>query len=165
MSYIIRAATSKDIPAILEIVNDAISNTTAIYDYNPRTLEMQQQWLEDKANKNFPVIVAEQNGEVTGYGTFGTFREKAAYHLTVEHSVYVKSGFSGRGIGSKLLSELIIIAKAKNLHVMIGAIDADNKESIAFHKKFGFTECGIIRQVGFKFDRWLDLMLMQLILE
>jgi phosphinothricin acetyltransferase len=165
MNATIRAAAPQDIPAILEIVNDAIANTSSIYDYNARTLEMQHQWFKDKIVKNFPVIVAENNAEIIGYGTFGTFREKAAYHLTVEHSVYVKTGFAGRGIGSMLLTELIVIAKAQKLHVMIGAIDAANTESIDFHKKFGFTECGVIREVGFKFDRWLDLMLMQLILK
>ena len=100
-----------------------------------------------------------------GFGTYGTFREKIGYQYTVEHSVYVAEAFIGKGIGTLLLTELIQLAKSQGYHTMIGAIDADNGDSIAFHKKFGFVECGIIKEAAFKFNRWLDLLFMQLILK
>ena len=99
-----------------------------------------------------------------GFGTYGTFREKIGYQFTVEHSIYVFDNFTGKGIGKLLLAALIELAKNQKLHAMIGAIDAENRSSIAFHEKFGFTLVGNIREVAFKFDRWLDLVLMQLIL-
>lgn len=165
MEITIRPATAEDQQSILEIVNHAILHTTANYNYEPQTIESQQQWFKDKQRHGFPVIVAEYQMQVIGYGAFGTFREKIGYQYTVEHSVYVAEGHYGKGVGKLLLTELIRLALAQNFHVMIGAIDADNAESIAFHKKFGFEESGIIRQAGFKFGKWLDLSFMQLILK
>ena len=164
MEIIIRHANNSDLHAILDIVNNAILNTTANYSYEPQSLEMQQQWFDLKQHHHFPVIVAQVGHEVIGFGTYGTFRERFGYRFTVEHSVYVTTDFIAKGIGSQLLSELIRLATAQNYHVMIGGIDAGNKESIAFHKKFGFVECGIITEAAFKFDKWLDLLFMQLIL-
>jgi phosphinothricin acetyltransferase len=164
MDIKIRKATSADVPKILDIINYSILHTTANYNYDIQTLEVQQKWFEDKKANNFPVIVAEVNEKVIGFGSYGTFREKIGYQYTVEHSVYVEDEFTGKGIGKLLLSELIQLAKQQGFHVMIGAIDADNKGSIAFHKKFGFVENGIIKEIGFKFGKWLDLLFMQLIL-
>jgi phosphinothricin acetyltransferase len=164
MDIKIRKATSADVPKILDIINYSILHTTANYNYDIQTLEVQQKWFEDKKANNFPVIVAEVNENVIGFGSYGTFREKIGYQYTVEHSVYVEDEFTGKGIGKLLLSELIQLAKQQGFHVMIGAIDADNKGSIAFHKKFGFVENGIIKEIGFKFGKWLDLLFMQLIL-
>ena len=165
MDIKIRKATSADVPKILDIINYSILHTTANYNYDIQSLEVQQKWFEDKKVKNFPVIVAEVNETVIGFGSYGTFREKIGYQYTVEHSVYVEDEFTGKGIGKLLLSELIQLAKQQGFHVMIGAIDADNKGSITFHKKFGFVENGIIKEVGFKFGKWLDLLFMQLILK
>lgn len=165
MSPFIRLATSKDLPAILEIVNYSILHTTANYNYEPQTLDVQQKWFDDKLANGFPVIVAEQNGVVCGFGAFGTFREKIGYQFTVEHSVYVTEDKIGTGIGRLLLEALIEIARRDGYHTMIGGIDASNQSSIDFHKKFGFTECGIIKEAGFKFGKWLDLLFMQLILK
>lgn len=164
MDIKIRKAKSADVPKILNIINYSILHTTANYNYDIQTLEVQQKWFEDKKANNFPVIVAEVNENVIGFGSYGTFREKIGYQYTVEHSVYVEDEFTGKGIGKLLLSELIQLAKQQGFHVMIGAIDADNKGSIAFHKKFGFVENGIIKEAGFKFGKWLDLLFMQLIL-
>ena len=161
---IIRIAVSEDIPSILAIVNHAILHTTSNYNYETQGLDIQTKWFEDKAIKNFPIIVAELENRVIGFGTYGTFREKIGYQFTVEHSVYVAENYIGNGIGKLLLAELINLAKEQNLHVMIGAIDAENKSSIAFHQKFGFKNVGNISQVAYKFDRWLDLVLMQLTL-
>lgn len=165
MNVTIRHAEASDLDGILAIVNHAILHTTAIYDYEPRSIEAQKLWFDDKKSNAFPIIVAESGGTIVGFGTYGTFRIKIGYKYTVEHSVYVSDGFSGNGIGKLLLTELIRLAKAQGLHVMIGCIDASNTGSIAFHKKFGFTENGICREVGFKFGKWLDLLFMQLILE
>ena len=162
MEYIIRKATSSDLLSILEIVNHAILNTTAIYDYDVRTLEEQTTIFESKKDKKFPVFVAENNNEVAGFGTYDSFRTKIGYRFTVEHSVYVKDGFAGKGIGKLLLEKLIKTAKSENYHIMIGVIDASNENSIAFHEKFGFESKGILKEVGFKFDRWLDANLMTL---
>lgn len=161
----IRPAKLEDLDKILEIVNHSILHTTANYNYDIQTLEVQTKWFEDKKTKNMPVVVADLNGEVVGFGSYGQFREKIGYQYTVEHSVYVVDDVIGKGIGSKLLTELIRLAKEQGFHVMIGAIDGDNAGSIAFHEKFGFTAIGTIREVGYKFDHWLDLVFMQLILK
>jgi len=165
MNLKLRPAEKKDLEKILEIVNHSILHTTANYSYEIQTLEIQTKWFEDKNAKNLPVIVADLDGEVVGFGSYGQFREKIGYQYTVEHSVYVINNVIGKGIGSKLLSELIQLAKEQGFHVMIGAIDADNFGSIAFHEKFGFVVTGTIREVGYKFDHWLDLVFMQLILK
>jgi phosphinothricin acetyltransferase len=165
MTIEIRKADINDVPSILEIVNHAILHTTSNYLYEAQTLETQIQWFEDKKTKKFPVIVAVANETVVGFGTYGTFREKIGYQYTVEHSVYVAPDFVGKGIGTLLLSELIQLAKSEGYHVMVGGIDAANLDSIAFHKKFGFTENGVLKEVGFKFGKWLDLQFMQLILK
>ena len=158
-------ATSQHLPGILQIVNHAILYTTAIYDYAPRLPKDMETWFDDKQAAGWPVIVALLNGEVAGYGSYGTFRTKEGYKFTVEHSVYVADGHTGEGIGHLLLAELIGLAKAQGMHTMIGCIDADNAGSIAFHKKFGFKESGVLRESGFKFNRWLDLLFMQLMLK
>ncbi|WP_298223480.1 GNAT family N-acetyltransferase [Flavobacterium sp.] len=165
MGIKIRKATLEDVPNILGIVNHAILHTTSNYLYEAQTLDEQIKWFEDKQSKNFPIIVAVENGNAIGFGTYGTFREKIGYQYTVEHSVYVAPEFIGKGIGTLLLTELIALAKSEGYHVMIGGIDAANKDSIAFHKRFGFTENGILKEVGFKFGTWLDLQFMQLILK
>lgn len=165
MNVTIRPATINDLPAILAIVNYAILHTTANYNYGIQTLDIQNRWFLDKTEKGFPVVVATINNETIGYGTYGTFREKIGYQYTVEHSVYVSENYIGKGIGKLLLNELIDLAKTNGYHTMIGAIDADNSGSIAFHKKFGFKECGIIKEAAFKFGKWLDLLFMQLILK
>ena len=165
MNVTIRPATINDLPAILAIVNYAILYSTANYNYDIQTIEIQSQWFFDKEKQNFPVVVAEINGLTIGYGTYGTFREKIGYQFTVEHSIYVSDNFIGKGIGKLLLAALIELAKNQKLHAMVGAIDAENKASIAFHEKFGFEVAGNIKEAAFKFDKWLDLLFMQLILK
>lgn len=165
MEITLRPAVFQDLEALLEIVNHAIAHTTANYSYEPQTLEAQRLWLQQRQTQHFPVIVAEEHGQILGYGSFGTFREKIGYQYTVEHSVYVREGQQGKGVGGLLLRELIQIATKQNFHVMVGAIDASNALSIGFHKKYGFRECGVIHEAGFKFGRWLDLLFMQLTLK
>ncbi|WP_294819970.1 GNAT family N-acetyltransferase [uncultured Flavobacterium sp.] len=158
-------ANPLNLPGILKIVNHNILHSTALYDYDPKTLEYIETWFAEKQEHNWPVIVALENDKVAGYGTYGPFRFKDGFRFTIEHSVYAAPEQEGRGIGKLLLTELIRLAKEGGYHCMIGGIDADNKGSIEFHKRFGFVETGIIKEAGFKFGKWLDLQFMQLILE
>ena len=165
MEIQIRPYQVSDTQAILDIINHNILHSTALYDYNIRTLEQQKKLLEEKISKNFPVIVASIDGFVAGFGMYGEFRFREAYKFTVEHSVYVDEHFQGKGIGQQLLQELIDLAKKQKLHTLIAVIDAENKGSVIFHEKFGFETVGILKETGYKFDRWLDSVFMQLILE
>jgi phosphinothricin acetyltransferase len=154
----------EDCPAILEIINEQILTGTALYDYQPRTLEQQLAIFEDKLQKGFPIIVAKIADEIVGFGYYSEFRFREAYKFTVEHSVYAKKNYIGKGIGHLLLTELIELAKKQNLHTIIGVIDSENESSIAFHEKFGFEKAGFIKESGYKFDRWLHSVFMQKIL-
>jgi L-amino acid N-acyltransferase YncA len=165
MNISIRPYTDFDAQAILEIINFNILNSTALYDYNIRTLEQQTAILQEKIDKGFPVIVAVLNDNVVGFGSYSEFRFREAYKYTVEHSVYVSNNFQGMKIGHLLMEELIKIAKNQKLHTMIGVIDAENQGSVKFHEKYGFKTVGIIKESGYKFDRWLDSVFMQLILK
>jgi phosphinothricin acetyltransferase len=151
---------------IIAIFNEAIAYSTALYDYNPRTLEMIRAWFDAKAKGEFPVVGIEtEAGELMGFASFGTFRAWPAYKYTVEHSVYVDSRFRARGVGRALLESLIKEARARSYHVLVGGIDATNGASIVLHERLGFTYCGTILHAGFKFGRWLDLVFYQLILD
>lgn len=163
MEVQIRPFEIKDTYFILDIINYNILNSTALYDYKIREFETQKTILEDKINKGFPVIVAESGGKVVGFGMYSEFRFREAYKFTVEHSVYVSPDEMGKGIGKMIMVKLIELAKSQCLHTMIGVIDSENKSSIAFHEQFGFKTVGIIKESGYKFDRWLDSVFMQLI--
>lgn len=161
MEIKIRPYQLEDTRAILEIINYNILNSTSLYDYEPRTLENQIAIFEDKLKKDFPIIVATENETIVGFGYYSEFRFREAYKFTVEHSVYAHPNHIGKGIGKLILERLIHLAKAQNLHTMIGVIDAENQSSIEFHKKFGFEIAGTIKDSGFKFDRWLHSVFMQ----
>lgn len=158
--------THDHLEAIQAIFNEAIVNSTALYDYEPRSSEVMETWWGAKQEKNLPVIgVLDEDGTLMGFGSYGPFRPHAAYQHTVEHSIYVDARFRGRGLGKELLNRLIERATQQGYHMMIGVIDAENAGSIALHAKAGFEPCGHIREAGFKFGRWLDLALYQLILK
>jgi phosphinothricin acetyltransferase len=151
---------------ILAIFNEAILNSTALYDYKRRTPEMISAWFSAKEKGDYPVLgVINDAGSLLGFASYGPFRAFPAYKYTVEHSVYVAAGSRGRGVGKLLLQEIIASARGQNYHVLMGAIDSQNAVSIQLHKRFGFQHAGTIRQAGFKFGRWLDLDLYQLILD
>ena len=162
---LIREATQSDMQQILDIYNDAIINTTAVYDYKPHTLEMRLKWFDDKLEKDIPVLVAESNGTVVGFTSYGSFRAWPAYKYSIEHSVYVRQEFRNRGIAKKLLTELIDIVRTKDIHTVIAGIDADNTASIHLHKQLGFEDAGYFKEVGYKFGKWLNLRFLQLILK
>lgn len=152
--------------AILEIFNEAIVNSTAIYDYKPRTPESMVAWFEAKEAGRYPVIGAvDESGELLGFASYGSFRAWPAYKYSVEHSAYVHKDHRGKGVGRALMQQLVAAAREQQVHVMIGGIDIENAGSIALHEKLGFVHAGTIRQAGFKFGRWLDLGFYQLVLE
>jgi L-amino acid N-acyltransferase YncA len=151
---------------ILAIFNNAILHSTALYDYQPRASESMAAWFEAKRKGSFPVLgAASDAGELLGFASYGTFRAWPAYKYTVEHSVYVAAAHRGRGIGKRLLQEIIATAAKQGYHVLIGCIDSQNPASIALHRAFGFQHAGTICEVGFKFGAWLDLEFYQLILK
>jgi L-amino acid N-acyltransferase YncA len=151
---------------ILAIFNDAILHSTALYDYKPRTMESMVAWFENKKKGDFPVVgVVDEAGELLGFASYGTFRAWPAYKYSVEHSIYVAAKHRGNGLGKLLLQEIVRNARQQNYHVLIGGIDSQNAVSIRLHKRFGFEPAGTIRHVGFKFGKWLDLDLYQLILD
>lgn len=161
----IRPYQTQDAETIVAILNYYIANSTALYDYELRTLEQQKAIFEEKLAKGFPVIVATIEKSVVGFGYYSEFRFREAYKFSVEHSVYVMPNEHGKGIGKIILQNLIDLAKRQKLHTMIGVIDAENESSIAFHQQYGFKTVGIIKESGFKFDRWLHSVIMQLMLE
>jgi len=151
--------------AILDIFNEAIANSTALYDYHPRTPESMEPWFNAKATGRFPVIGAvSESNELLGFASYGTFRAWPAYKYSVEHSVYVHQNHRGSGIGFALMNQLISAAIEQQYHIMVAGIDVANSTSIALHERLGFVHSGTIRQAGFKFGRWLDLALYQLTL-
>jgi len=147
---------------ILAILNEAIANSTALYDYKPRTPESMVTWFATKRANGFPVIGLEDDaGKLLGFASYGTFRAFPAYKYTVEHSVYVEKDSRGRGLGRALLESIVAQAEENGMHVVVGAIDLDNSASMELHKRLGFEHCGTIRQAGFKFGRWLDVAFLQ----
>jgi L-amino acid N-acyltransferase YncA len=152
--------------AVLAILNEAIENSTALYDYRLRTPAMMDAWYDAKEQAGHPIIgVVDAAGQLLGFGSYGPFRAWPAYKYSVEHSLYVERAHRGQGIGRLLLAELIAAATRQDYHMLIGGIDAQNTASIALHRRLGFQQCGHIRHAGFKFNRWLDLTLHQLLLK
>jgi L-amino acid N-acyltransferase len=163
--FSIRHATREDLPRLLEIYNDIIINTTAVYDYEPHTMEMREQWFDTKKSQGLPVFVAtDESGNVAGFSSIGPFRAWAAYKYSVENSVYVATEMRGKGIGKLLIPPLIDASRQLGMHTIIAGIDATNEASLRLHKTFGFVEVAKFREVGWKFNRWLDLTFLQLIL-
>ncbi len=161
---VVREAVIEDLPQILDIYNDVILTTTAVYNYDPHTLEMRTEWFQTKLQQGFPVFVAEDEKVIVGFSSIGPFRAWQAYKFTVENSVYVKRDCRGRGISKLLMQPLIDAAKRLGLHAIVAGIDATNEVSIHLHKQFGFVEVAHFKEVGYKFNRWLDLKFLELII-
>jgi L-amino acid N-acyltransferase len=153
--------------SILDILNESIAHSTALYDYQPRTIETMATWFETKRQGNYPVIGAidSTTNQLLGFASYGTFRAWPAYKYSIEHSLYVHKDHRNQGVGKALMQQLIATAKAQQYHTMIGVIDRTNQASIALHQKLGFDHAGTIKQAGFKFGDWLDLAFYQLILD
>ena len=161
----IRDAVEGDLPGILEIYNEVVANSTAIYRDDPSTLDERLDWWRARVALGYPVLVAIDASGVVGCASFGDFRAWPGYRCTVEHSVYVRTDRRGQGLGPQLVRALIPRARALGKHVMIAGIDADNAGSIRMHAALGFERVAHFREVGAKFGRWLDLVFMQLRLD
>lgn len=165
MQVAVRQATEADLSGILDIVNDAILNSTAIWSHYAYTLENRRAWLVERREKNYPVFVALIGRDVAGFSSIGDFRPHDGFLHSVEHSVYVHRHHHGKGIGKQLMLPLFESAKHLGKHVMVGGVEAGNTGSLKFHRDLGFVEVGRLKEVGFKFDRWLDLVFVQKILD
>ena len=160
----IRDATEKDLPAIRDIYNDAVRNTTAIWNEQPVDLANRLAWFNARQALGYPILVAVENDAVTGYASFGDWRPFEGFRYSVEHSVYVRNDQRGKGLGPRLMHALIERARAAGKYVMVAAIESGNQASIRLHERLGFVTTGQMPQVGIKFGRWLDLTFMQLAL-
>ncbi len=161
----VRPATITDVRAILEIYNDAVLNTTANYDYEPRTLEQRINWFADHEKSGHPVLVAvAPGGAVVGWSALNRYHDRPGYRFTTENSVYVAADHRGKGVGKLLMTPLVAAARERGFHAIIAAIDAANTASVRLHASFGFEQVGLFKQVGFKFGRWLDVAYMELLL-
>lgn len=159
----IRNAVLSDLPAMLEIYNDAIRNLTATFDLEEQTLDERKIWFEKYGGK-YPLIVAELEGQVVGYSCLNPFREKPAYLHSAELSVYISSMHRGQGIGSALMQEILNRATQLGYHTVIGSITAGNEVSIKLHERFGFKFVGCFKEVGLKFEEWHDVHFYQLMI-
>lgn len=159
---IVRPATHADLPDILAIYNEVIANSTAVYAMGPVDLDERRTWLDGRVAAGYPVLVATEGSGVLGFASFGDWRGTwPGYRYTVEHSVHVRADHRGRGIGRLLVEALFPLAAALGKHVMIAGVDAENAASIRFHERLGFAPVARFREVGHKFDRWLDLVFLQ----
>lgn len=165
MSVTVRPARPDDVPAILDIYNEAVATTTASWDTRPESLAARQAWYDRRVGLGQAVLVAEEDGRVIGWGSWGTFRDKAGYSRTMEHTLYVDAAARGRGVGNALLAAIIETARASGVHVLLGVLSHENETSMRLHEKFGFREVGRLPQTGAKFGRWLDLVFVQLTLD
>jgi L-amino acid N-acyltransferase YncA len=164
MSIEITDATEADLAAMLAINDLAVAETTASWNYAPGSLDSRKAWFAGMTAKGDPVLAARRGGELVGYAYWGPFRPADGYMHTVENSVYVRKDLRGQGVGRLLMLELIARARAKGLHAIVAGLGADNTGSYALHAKLGFIEYARMPQVGAKFGAWLDLVLMQLML-
>ena len=161
----IRDAREEDLPALLAIYNEVIASSTAVYSSVPVSLEDRRAWWQARIGLGYPVLVAVDDSGVLGFSTFGDFRSWPGYRYTVEHTVHVRVDRRGTGVGGQLVSALFPRAAALGKHVMIAGVDAANAGSIRFHERLGFVVTGHLREVGWKFGRWLDLVFLQRLLE
>ena len=161
----LRDATEADLPAILAIYNHAVAETTAIWNETLVDLDNRRAWFDQRQSRGFPILVAEVEGKIAGYASYGDWRPFDGFRHSVEHSVYVEKDFYGRGVGRALMTALIDRARTGGIHVMVAAIEAGNTGSIALHKSLGFRLVGTHHEVGQKFGRWLDLTMMELKLD
>jgi phosphinothricin acetyltransferase len=158
---LVRPAERSDLPGILAIYNEVVASSTAIYAYEPSTLEERAEWFESRRRQGYPVLVATDGNEVVGFASFGDWRAWPGYASTVEHSVHVRADRRRGGVGRALVSALLPLARALGKHAVLGAIDADNEPSLRLHETLGFERVAHFRQVARKFDRWLDLVFVQ----
>lgn len=150
---------------VTKIINQAILETTALYEDDVRSAELMKQWFDLKAHGQWPIIGMENDqGQLMGFASYGPFRPQQGFKHSVEHSVYVQPQYQRRGVGQRLMQLLEQRAVAQGMHVMVAMIDSQNQESLGLHERCGFSRSGVIQQAGFKFGRWLDCVVVQKIL-
>jgi L-amino acid N-acyltransferase YncA len=159
----IRDATTDDLPALLEIYNQAVLTSPATFDLEPQTLRQRRKWFSEHGD-SLPLIVAESRGRVIGYASLSRFRNRPGYSKTVEDSVYVHAEFRGAGVGNALLKEIVARATKLRYHTVIAGIVPPNEASVRLHEGLGFAKVGNFREVGFKFSSWQDVTFYQLFL-
>ena len=162
----IRQIIHSDIDDVLEILNYNILNSTNKYFDKTITKDQLLLWLDKKRINNFPIIVIIWNkiNKVIGFATYSKYREYSGFKHSMEHSIYINNDCKKKGYGTLLMNELIKIAKENKIHTLIGCIDSSNIDSINFHKKFNFDKIGVLKEIGYKYEKWLDMVIMQLIL-
>ena len=156
----IRKATLKDLDVITEIYNEAILKTVATFDMEPKTLEEQKEWFAGHGSKN-PILVADQNGLIVGWAALSMWSDRCAYSDTAEISLYVKEKYQNKGIGRRLIEAIIQEGQKSDIHTVIARITEGSEASIHLHESVGFFHIGIMKEVGFKFGKHLDVYLMQ----
>ena len=159
----IRPATDADLPAILDIYNEQVLNSTATFDLEPRTMEAQREWVKQFEGP-YVLLVAEDGGEVVAWGCLHPFGGKPGYRFGTENSVYVRVDRRKTGLGRSMLEALIDVGRANGFHTIIARIAGDNPASVALHASLGFEQISVEREIGYKFERWLDVVVMQLML-
>ncbi len=161
---IIRPATDADLPAILDIYNEQVLNSTATFDIEPRTMVAQLQWVKQFAPP-YVLLVAEGDGEITAWGCLHPYGGKPGYRFSTEDSVYVHAAHRANGLGRRVLGALLEAGERNGLHAVIARIAGDNPASVRLHESFGFERIGYEREVGYKFERWLDVVVMERVLK
>lgn len=160
----VRQATLEDLPAVVDIYNQAVLHTTATADFTAQTLEARRAWFDERRAQGLPVLVAVEDGAVVGWGALNRYHARIGYRFTVENSVYVAESAQGRGVGKALLGELVTAARQGGYHAIIAVLAGDNQASTALHQRFGFVEMGRLCEIIHKFDRWIDVVYLQLML-
>jgi L-amino acid N-acyltransferase len=163
-SLAVHDAHDADLEGLVAIYNDVIANSTAVFSSAPVSVDERRCWWRARVAQGYPVLIARDERGVAAFGSFGDFRAWGGYRFTVEHTLHVRADARGRGIGTQLLRALIERATALGKHVMVAGVDADNAGSIRLHERLGFTRAGRLSEVGYKFDRWLDLVFLQRVL-
>ena len=156
----IESATLEDLPVITEIYNEAVLTTTATFDTEPKSVAKRQPWFEEHGSR-YPVLVARIDNVVVGWVSLSCWSPKTGYAGTVEGSLYVGSAYRGRGIGKRLMAAILAEGQKNGYHTVLARVVEGNETSIGLHEAFGFELVGVMREVGYKFNRWLDVYLMQ----
>ena len=161
LNVAIRDAVAADMEAVRSIYNYYVETSTATFDWEPQSEEQRADWFLQHRRDDLPVIVAEADGRVIGWGSHSNYAERCGYKTTIEPSIYVHHEFIGKGVGRALMEHLITLAGDRQYHVLVGKICSENETSIRLCESFGFERIGELREVGRKFDRWLNVVLVQ----
>ncbi|KAF9428470.1 hypothetical protein BGZ94_002261 [Podila epigama] len=165
--YTVREATEADVPEINAIVNYEVAHSVNNFNYSDRSIEDGLAWFRNTLQGGYPILVAvaPETNAVAGYSSLGSFRQKDGYRFTAEYSVYIHHEHRRRGLGRLLLADLLVEAKKRKFHAIIGSISEGNEASLKLCAEFGFRVVGTMRQNGYKFDRWIDNTFVELLLE